>query len=289
MKSRQTGRASLLLPLVAAVIATSCEPPDRPRTETGTSPGAGSDPATLLSSDPVDQINRILSEAVYRVPGEPFETRYQVRVVAGDTLAVDYEQREAGGDWYAGATGFASLRDVTAELSMRRRIRFRCAAGFTCFKYRAPMDELALGRLPAGEGRERFLEVLARYSTGGASGGPEPDEAEINRGLRESAISFSETVSSWYQVSFQGNWMEVVTWQFTEGFTEHTTPGVLLVHLPGLGTDDEEGAIACREPGCVLYADDTPIRMVPPTPEMAEQVVALLNRLKPTEADPASP
>ena len=42
-------------------------------------------------------------------------------------------------------------------------------------------------------------------------------------------------------------------------------------------------------PGCVLYADDTPIRMVPPTPEMAEQVVALLNRLKPTEADPASP
>lgn len=272
------GRALFLIAAVALTYA--CEPPDAPRSTpaTGGAPSLG-DPGMLLRPDPVEQINQILGRSAYFVPGEPFQTRFRVRIEEPDTLAIDYAQRQAGEEWEITATGFAALGDLTVELSQARRIRFLCGDHANCFEYRAPEDDLPLGRLAEGPGRTRFLEALHRYAVDGPPGAAETEE--LNRTLRESAVFFSETVSSWYQVSFEGDWMRVVTWQYSEGFTEHTTPGVRLLRLAEIGDVNAAGDLACAQPGCVLFVQSTPITLVPPTTAQAARLAALLSGLMP--------
>lgn len=260
------------------VFAGGCDSSNGPPSDTSASAAGGGDPAAVLSADPLDQINYILEQASNPIPGEPVEVRYQIRLLPGDSLGVDFEQRDPGEDWYAGATAVTALGAFTVEVSLGRRVQLVCERE-DCIEYRAPMDALDLARLPEGPERDRFLEILTALSTGDADPDALGGEAEINRFLRESAISFSETVTSWYQVSFSGDWMRMDTWQHAEGFAEHTTAGWTLVHLPGLGAADGSDSLACQEPGCVLDVRKTILRFVPPTPEDAERLAELIRGL----------
>ncbi len=258
------------------VFTAACDPGDG--LPANTSRSSGGDPAALLSADPVDQINAILARSIVQIPGEPYEVRYQIRLIPGDSLAVDIDQHEVGEEWVTGASAVTALGANTIEISSGRNVRFLCKED-DCVEYRVPLDALDLVRLPRGPGRDRFLEILASLSTGDATIDDLGGEAEINRVLRESAISFSETVTSWYQVSFSSDDMRIVTWQHAEGFAEQTTPGWRMVHLPGLGAANGSEAIPCREQNCVLEVESTRLRFVPPTPEDAERLVELINGL----------
>lgn len=270
------GRVAALAAMI--VFAAGCDSSDSPPSDDSGSATGGGDPVALLSSDPVDQINAILARAIVQMPGELYEVRYQIRLIPGDSLAVDFDHREGDEEWVTGATAVTALGANTIEVSSGRNVRLICKEA-DCVEYRVPLDALDLARLPEGPGRDRFLEILASLSTGEADIDALGGEAEINRLLRESAISFSETVSSWYQVSFSDDGMRMVTWQHAEGFPEHTTPGWRMVHLPGLGAADGSEAIPCRDQDCVLEVKYTRLRFVPPTPEDATRLVELISGL----------
>jgi len=260
------------------VFAAGCESSDGPPEATTGSSAGGGDSAALLSADPLDQINYILEQAANPIPGEATEVRYQMRMLPGDSIGIDFEQREAGGDWYTGATAVTALDAFTLEVTLGRRVELVCEEE-DCIEYRAPLSALNLARLPEGPGRDRFLEVIGDMVSGEADIDALGGEAELNRTLRESAISFSETVTSWYQVSFAGDWMRMDTWQHAEGFPENTTAAWLLVHLPGLGSADGSESIPCREADCVLEVRQTVLRFAAPTVEDAERLVDLIQGL----------
>ena len=181
------------------------------------------------------------------------------------------------GAWERTGSGFALLSDLTVEVVQGRQIQFLCELGRSCFEFRAPEDVLPLGRLPEGPGRTRFLRAVERYSRGGPPDAGETEE--LNRVLRESAISFSEIVTSWYQVSFPGEWMRVVTWQHTEGFDENAMPGARLVRLADVGAVNSGGDLSCARPGCVLFVESAPIRFDAPSAAQATRLAALLSRM----------
>ena len=266
--------------LAALVLLVGCESGDAPAAD-GTPAAAtslGGDPAALLSTDPVDQINALLNRVIMPIPGEPIDTRFQVHLLEGDSIVVDFDQREGGGDWITAARAVSALAGLGTERRRERGLDFVCGSE-NCFEYRAPMDQLNVARLPEGPDRDWFTELLRDLGTGAtsldAAGGPEA----INQRLRTSAIRYSEIVTSWYQTSFVEDWAYIETWQHTEGFPEQNMRGWRAVHLPGLGVPDGSDVVPCSEPGCVLDVDTTPLRFILESPEDAERMATLLEGL----------
>lgn len=258
-------------------------PADRPSGEEGggveaSAAPSGVDPALALSPDPVDRMNFLLAKAVRAVPGEPYEVRYQLRRVGSDTLVVEYQQRRVGEAWPpppAWAVGV--LGTFTAEIEQGRGVQLSCEER-ACLEYQVPLDTLDLARLPRGAEGDWFRDLLQALASG-ASVDEYGGEDVVNRRLKESALHYSETVRTWYQVEFEGRRMALWIWQQTQGFPENRLPSARRVDLDQLGSRTQDGHFLCKTSGCVLDVERTPWRVVLENPEDAESFVALLNGL----------